>query len=169
LPDGIVVDANVMNLFNQSLIKKEATGARTLVERIESTHGFVIDEGGQIEHQWLETCDKAYFGTWLVEGLKGGRIRKVVAVLEKQHRKKLRIDCGMPTKRAELTYVAVANSVDNLKYIVTEDIDFWEPSAKKADETRKQAIKTARSGCVSKYLQTLGIAVGTVAQGLSET
>src|SRR5438552_1114140 len=100
-----------MNQFSRSLVRNENTDARTLVEMIDATHGFVIDEGGKIKHQWLETCDQTYFGPWFIEGVKGGRIRKVVASLAKRHQKKLQLDCGMPIQRAEITYVAVANAV----------------------------------------------------------
>jgi hypothetical protein len=168
LTRGIAVDANVMNLFSRSLIRQEETNARTIVERIESTHGFAIDAGGKIKHQWLETCDKVYFGTWFVEALKAGRIREVVAKLPRQHEKHLRIRCGMPTGRAELTYVAVSNAVVLPRHIVTEDIDFWEPSAKAADEKTKQDFKNGRTGCVCRYLRLIGVTVATIQQALGE-
>src|SRR5258708_790340 len=157
-----------MNVFSQNLIRNEIADTRTLIEWIETTRGFAIDAGGKIKHQWLITCDKTFFGTWFIEGLKAGRIRQVVAKLDERHSRHLRINCGMPTAGFELTYVAVANVVDGLKYIVTDDIDFWEPSAKKKNEKTKQAIKAGRTGCVYKYTRSIGIAVGTVSQALAE-
>lgn len=163
---GVVVDSNVMNLFNQGVIEDETTDARQLVEKIEATHGFAIDAGGKIRQQWLETCDSVYFGTWFTEGLKTGRIHQVAPTISQADAKHLRITCGMPRARFEFTYVAVANRVTQPRYIVTEDIDFWEPKAKTASHERKEAIKATRTGCVCKHLGQMGIAVGTVAQGL---
>lgn len=168
LSSGVSVDANVMNLFSGSLIQDEITDARTLVERIKSSHGFAIDVGGKIQHQWLETCDKTFFGQWFVEGLKAGWIRQVAAKTGEADAKKLRIGCGMPSARHELAYIAVANVVTPPRYIVTDDIDFWEPKAKAADEKRKQEIKTRREGCVCQHLRKMKIVVGTVAQALAE-
>jgi hypothetical protein len=157
-----------MNAFSQSLIKKMTTNARTLIEKIELNQGFAIDEGGKIKHEWLQVCDKVYFGTWFVDALKSGKIRAVVAKLDQQHSKKLRITCGMPAAGYDMAYIAVANSVAPPKYIVSEDIDFWEPSAKDGAEAKKQEIKTKRQGCVCKYLEGLGIIVGTIDQALAE-
>jgi hypothetical protein len=157
-----------MNAFSQSLIKKITSDARTLVERIEANQGFVIDEGGKIKHEWLQVCDKVFFGTWFVDGVKSGKIRPVVAKLDGKHSKHLRIKCGMPFDGYDIAYIAVANSVSAPKYIVTEDIDFWEPTEKVAKEERKQTIKAKRQGCVCKYLSGLEITVGTVAHGLAE-
>jgi len=157
-----------MNAFSQSLIRRQATEARAVIELIGGTHGFAIDEKGRIQHQWLETCDQVFFGPWFVDALKSGKIRVVAAHLEANHKKKLRIDCGMPSARFEMEYVAVANRVLPPKYIVTDDIDFWEPRAKKSTEQRKQAIKTKRTGCVCEYLAALDIRIGTVSQALAD-
>jgi len=157
-----------MNLFSESLIRDEVTDTRTLVEKIKSGHGFAIDVGGKLQHQWLETCDKTYFSQWFVEGLKGGWIRQVAAKIEKADEKKLKISCGMPSARHEFAYVAVANVVTPPKYIVTDDIDFWEPKEKGADEKRKQETKAKRKGCVCQHLRKMKIVVGTVPQALAE-
>lgn len=168
LADGAAVDANVMCAFTESLIRKTDTRERAVVQRLEISHGFAIDHTGQIKHQWFETCGANVFGEWFIQGLKGGKIVEVRASLDKQHKKKLQQDCGMPTKRAEMMYVAVAN-VTALKYIVTNDIDFWEPKAKRqGNHEMHEQIKLKRSGAVSKYLKSMKIRVGTPAMALTE-
>lgn len=106
-----------MNAFSQSLIKKVTSDARTLVERLDANQGFAIDEGGKIKHEWLQVCDKVFFGTWFVDGVKSGKIRAVVAKLDGKHSKHLRIKCGMPFDGYDIAYIAVANSVSAPKYI----------------------------------------------------
>jgi hypothetical protein len=168
LPNGAAVDANIMCKFTESLIHDIETNERAVVRKLQSSHGFVIDDRGQIKHQWLETCGTNVFGEWFYQGLKTGIIREVQATLEKQHKKRLQQGCGMPTKRAELMYVAAAN-VTELKYIVTDDIDFWEPKAKKRGNREKHdEIKQQRKGTVCKYLRSLNIRVGTAAMALAE-
>lgn len=63
----------------------------------------------------------------------------------------LRIDCGFPSDPFEFTYIEVASSTEE-RYIVSEDMHFYEPSLKKASSKKKRAIMTKRQGCVSKYL-----------------
>jgi len=157
-----------MNLFSESLIRGEITDTRTLVEKIKLSHGFAIDVGGKVQHQWLETCDKTYFSEWFFQGLKAGWIRPVSARIEKADEKQLKIGCGMPSARHELAYIAVANVVPPPRYVVTDDIDFWEPKAKDADEKRKHEIKVKRKGCVCQHLRKMKIVVGTVTQALAE-
>jgi hypothetical protein len=166
--NGIVVDANVMSQFTQSLIREENTPARFLIESIEATIGFAIDKRGQIQQQWRNTCGHRLFGEWLIGGLKKGTVRMVDASLDLAHRKKLCIDKGFPNGGYELTYVAVAAKAPP-HHIVTDDIDFWEPKYKKAEERTKTAAKECRSGTVCKYLsKKLGIRVGTVVQTIAD-
>lgn len=168
--DGISVDANVMHGFTKSYVHDEASQARELVEKIESGLGFAIDMNGKIEQQWLDTCGnrpgKPFF-EWFYQRLKEGKIRKLPAKLDQQHKKRLRIDCGFPRDRYEMTYIEVAN-VTRRRYIVSEDMHFFEPQLKDADESTKAAIKSSRQGRVSRYLTTLGITVGTIALALEE-
>jgi hypothetical protein len=99
--------------------------------------------------------------------LKKGVVKKVAAELDKTHKKKLQNECGMPMKR-EIIYVAVA-AVTDKRFIVTEDIDFWEPSAKKKDSAAKQKIKNSGKGAVCRYLaKNLQITVATPSIALAE-
>lgn len=168
MSDGATVDANVMHAFTKSLIKNDAAEERQLVEMLTQTHGFAIDTTGKMENQWLETCGRNVFGEWLIQGLKNGTIRKVEADLPEDHRKKLQQSCGMPIKR-EIMYVAVANATV-LRYIVTNDIDFWDPKSKKQGKAeRHQKIKQERLGAVCKYLaRSMTITVGTPGMALAE-
>lgn len=150
-----------MNSFSGSLIAKVNSPARSLVERIQSTYGFVIDAGGKVQQQWLATCDQVYFRQWFSDALKLGTIRLVAAKLPQQHAKHLRITCGMPTK--DFPFVTVANAAQP-HYVVSEDIDFWEPTYKQCDEETKARTKANRQGCVCRYLKRIGVTVGTVNQ-----
>lgn len=170
MSNGISVDANVMQSFAKSYLRGEPSDPKTLVERIEEGPGFAIDEAGKIERQWLDTCGPkpgAPFFEWFYQGLKDGSIRKVNARLELGHKRRLPNDCGFPNDRFEMTYIEVAN-VTAQRYIVSEDIHFFEPRLKEAPECAKSAAKARRQGRVCRYLRRLGITVGTVAHALGE-
>jgi len=168
LSSGIVVDANVMSEFTQALIRDEATAARSLIDSIRVTHGFAIDKKGQIEQQWRNTCGNQYFGEWLVQALKDGAVRMVDTTPDAARRKKLHTEYGFPRAGYEFTYVAVAVSAPP-HYIVTDDIDFWEPKYKTAPAATKTATKQGRKGAVYKYLtKKMGVRVGTIEQAISD-
>jgi hypothetical protein len=167
LSDGVTVDANVMAGFTKSLISETSTDAYKIVERIKAGQGFAIDVGDLIKTQWFETCGRAVFGQWFVSQLQTGRIRMVTPLLANNHKRCLRKDCGMPM-RGEVIYVSVA-AATTIRYIVTEDIDFWEPSAKRRDEKSKARIRTRREGAVCRYLSKyLEIRIGTPAMALGD-
>lgn len=167
MSDGITVDANVMAAFTKSLIHDTTSDERSIVERIRTNHGFVVDEQGQMQNQWFETCGLLLFGEWFIQQLREGTVRKVFAKLDQVHKKRLRNDCRMPPKR-EMFYVSVA-AVTQKRYIVTEDIDFWEPTAKLLDQATKAKIRSRRAGRVCKYLKKeCKITVATSLMALAE-
>ena len=167
----LVVDANVMALFSKSRILEEVSSARTLIERSKEPGSFAIDSGGKIENQWLTTCGSkpgSPFYEWFYQRLKEGVIRPLSGTLHKDDKKHLRIDCGFPNDRFEITYVEVAN-VSKTRYVVTEDIHFFEPSLKCDSESKKSKAKETRAGRVCVYLRKLNIRVGTIEHALVET
>lgn len=170
MSSGIAVDANVMALFSQSTIRGQTSNVTLLVDKIKAGPKFAIDTGGKIQHQWLETCGPRRgqpFYEWFVQGLKDGYIRTVTAALGRHHLKYLEGKCGFPNDRFESTYIAVAN-VTEQRYVVTEDIHFYEPRHKYAGAATKTAAKLKRDGRVCRYLSKLNISVGTVDRALEE-
>jgi hypothetical protein len=171
LSKELVVDANVMALFTRSRVREEDSPARMLVERGREPGSFAIDSAGKMENQWLTTCGNkpgSAFYEWFYQRLKEGVIRPLSADMPKEDKKHLRVERGFPNDRFELTYVAVAY-VSRCRYIVTEDIHFFDPALKAAGEETKSKAKNNRTGCVCKYLRKLNVTVGTVAQALAET
>jgi hypothetical protein len=71
LSTGVVVDSCVMQRYTLSLVEELADVAQSVVSCIEAHHKFAMDEGGMMQHQWLETCGQVFaeklFG-WLREG-----------------------------------------------------------------------------------------------------
>jgi hypothetical protein len=165
-----------MALFAKSFLptlaaETKVAEAKQLVDKIHLTIGFALDSGGKIEHQWSTTCGwKAGnpFREWFVQALKQGRIQLVVPAFPEQHKKKLRIDLGFPDDRFEQTYIGVAN-VTTIRYIVTEDMHFFEPKHKDADEQTKRRSRDERQGSVCRFLRRhMNIRVGMPAHAWQE-
>lgn len=167
LSDGVVVDANVMAGFTKNRISETTSDDSAIVDLIVASSSFAIDDAGKMQNQWFETCGHTYFGEWFIQQVKDGVVKSVSAKLQESHKKKLTIECGMPQK-SELFYVAVAAATQK-RYIVTRDIDFWEPKHKKSDSGTREKIQLERKGCVCRYLQkTLKVSVATPQMALRE-
>ena len=168
MADGVTVDANVMKKFNRDFLAHEDSSLTILIEQTLTLHGIVIDIGDKVQHEWFTQCPSALFKEWFVQNMKLGRIRMVKPFIAEQHKRELLTKLGFPKRGYDLTYVAVAN-VTQKRYIVTEDIDFFDPTKKHAENQTKEKIKRERSGPVCRYLRReMGIVVGTPPQALIE-
>ena len=86
--------------------------------------------------------------------------------MEHEHKKKLRTRLGFP--KNDLVYIAVAN-VTQTKYLVTDDIDFFDPTLKRAEQPAKRRARDERRGAVCRYLrERMGVTVGTVIHAWGE-
>jgi hypothetical protein len=165
--DGVTVDANIMKNFSSDYLAEQDSPARQLVEKVLQNQGLVIDVDGKIQQEWFATCGNVFFKQWFVEQMKLGLIRHVKPKIELHHRKHLTIKHGMP-KGYDLVYVGVSN-VTVTRYIVTEDIDFFDPCLKKANQATKNTAKEKRDGPICKYLRTaMKIRVGVPGHALNE-
>lgn len=168
MSDGVTVDANIMRMFSQDFIAEQESASRLLVEAILRTTGLVIDIGGKIQHEWFATCGDNFFKEWFLQQLKVGLIRHVSPEIATHHKSKLVKQYGFPTDGYDLVYVAVSN-VTTIKYIVTDDIDFFDPTLKCANKGTKDKAKEKRNGPVCKYLRNaMGIRVGIAGHALNE-
>ena len=166
MADGVAIDANVISNFYSDYLRGFDSPSRITVEQSIARLGIVVDEGGRIQHEWFGVCPGPFLREWFLEQVKLGRIRLVKSHIELHHKKKLKNDLGFPAD--DFTYIAVAN-VTQIRYIVTDDIDFHDPKLKCADHRRKLDAKETRRGAVCSYLRShMRITVGTPAHAIRE-
>ncbi|MBI1956741.1 MAG: hypothetical protein HYS38_10135 [Acidobacteria bacterium] len=166
--DGVVVDACVMRQFNEDTRANTRGPAKLLVDGIADSLGFAVDEGRKIEQQWLTTCQGLFLQEWFISQLYHGHIRAVRPTIQEQHKKKLHLKLGFPPSGYDRVYIGVAN-VTQTRYIVSGDMDFYDPKLKQANENAKSRARDARCGAVCQYLKNkMKIAVGTITHALGE-
>lgn len=166
MADGVTVDANVISNFSHDYLCGVDSASRIAVEQSIAKRGIVVDEAGKIQQEWFASCSKQFIEEWFVEQIKAGKIRFVKPSIEPHHRKKLKSELGFPGN--DLVYVSVCN-VTETRYILTDDIDFFEPRLKSATHQSKQRAKDSRDGGVCRYLRKqMRITVGTAGHAISE-
>jgi hypothetical protein len=160
MPDNLVLDANIINEF----IKSEKGCAEVdctadLMEIITQSYFIAIDEGDRIEMQWQQTCNCELFKDWITEQFKNGKIRKKRGVRNQSIRNSLITKYGFPFN--DLIYIWVA--LDTVKkYIITEDVHFFDPKKKKSSSKTISDLKKNSKGNVLKYLRGEGITVACI-------
>ena len=144
---GVVIDANIINRFQEDYVKEGKIFIT--VDTILHNVGLAICD--IIEHEWRKHFSHQYMEEWLTDEIKKGRIRYVKPNMNPDAIKKIRTRFGLNNSR-DLTYIKCANSTST-KYILTEDIDFYDPKKKRTNPTERKKVMNQRKGVLCKYLK----------------
>jgi len=161
--NGITVDANIINTFISNEIRGINDDLSDTLNRIMVPCGIVIT--GIIESEWKKTADDGnFFLQWFAQMLLEEKIRYLRTDRRKlttAEKKKLHNDYGLPRNGShDIEYIKCAINTRR-KYILTEDIDFYDPTKKQASPSEKFKAKNQRRGDLCRFLRSqLGITVG---------
>ena len=157
--DGIVIDANIIPQFYQEFIK-DAGALYDIITWLSYNCGIATNDF--INDEWERVCSAPAFLDWCADQLKNGRMRKINSQpIQTQVKKKMRIKYGFPCSSLDLKYIECAASTQSVKYIVTEDYDFYDPMCKGKTKQAKKQAREHRQGRFCRFLlDNLGVRVG---------
>ena len=157
MEDGIVVDANIISNYCQEY-SAENGDIYDLIEKILKNCGIAITD--LVEHEWRSTCGGQLFEEWFTVNLHADYIQYVDPYIDRQILKKIHKDFGLPKRKYDKELIKAAN-VTTYKYILTYDIDLFDPKKKSAERKEKERIKKQRKGALCTFLRReLDIIVG---------
>ena len=155
--DGVVVDTNIISNYYQEYIE-ETGDIYGLIEKLLKNCGIAITE--LLENEWHNTCGSQLFDVWFTDNLRDGYIQYVNPYINRQILKKIHNDFGLPKEGRDKELIKAAN-VTTYKYILTNDIDLFDPKKKTAPRKEKERIKKGRKGRLCQFLRKeLEITVG---------
>lgn len=170
----VIVDAHLLGWYYQAgELQKETPCSASpieLFERLGRGDIGVLDSDGHIEAEWREHADPDWFDAWLSERFEVGDIIEVA--VENYHRliQGLVKKCGFPATGKDKWYIRASKSravaVCQPVALISEDLDFYEPKAKKGAGDR-DAILAQGSGAVAKQLRKEGVDPRTAARHLA--
>lgn len=146
-----VVDANVMNYFQRERLLGEQGEAWNAIEAIKSVSSIALDADGHCEAEWLECAGGAVplaLKDWIADMLASEKIQLFNFNCDNMFKELGAL--GVPKK--DHKWVRLARSAPS-DFIVTEDIDLFDPTKKCATNEKKQELKHAGSGPVAKHLR----------------
>ncbi len=153
-----VIDANVASSYCNEIIhnKIEYTdSAKPLFESLSRNSQVIFDKNGHIEHEWKNQI-KDEFWKVIIEDMIYYGIIKYIDIDVKLCRDLIKaLNILGFCKSRDIWYIRAAyNESLTCEYchLITEDVDFYEPKEKEANNSRKNKIKKGRKGCVIKYL-----------------
>lgn len=145
-----VVDANVINKFQGERLADPGLAHEALASIFSCGH-IALDEGGQCRQEWIECAAGTHpfaLDDWINDRLVDQAIQLYPTTPDSMH--KALTALGMPKKDHKWVRLAIATAAASL---VTEDVDFIDPTKKKADEKTKSKLKATCKGPVSKALR----------------
>jgi predicted nucleic acid-binding protein len=155
--DGVVVDTNIISNYYQEYIE-ETGDIYGLIEKLLKNCGIAITE--LLENEWHNTCGSQLFDVWFTDNVRDGYIQYVKPYINRQILKKIHNDFGLPKEGRDKELIKAAN-VTTYKYILTKDIDLFDPKKKQASIKEKERIKKERKGRLRQFLRRkLDITVG---------
>lgn len=161
--NGVVADTNIMKYYYDDVSHDEENFRRTLIETICDSCGFVIDE--QIQWEYRLKINTIGFLDWLGTMMLEGKIDLInerrETKISPSNKRSIHEDYGLPRNNSkDIHFIICANHTD-IKYILTNDIDFFDPRMKNASSEEKERIKNQRTGRLCRFLEReLGILVG---------
>lgn len=160
MTDGATVDTMVISKYFREYLRDRGD-VLELVEGILRCVGVALTE--KLEYEWKSTCRGQAFIEWLTDELKKGRIVLVDRkVLPSNIMKVIYQRFGFPRKGGDKEVLFCANGTQR-RYILSEDIHFYDPKAKEASIQHKKRVKDFRQGALCRYLRReLGITVGAL-------
>jgi hypothetical protein len=149
----IILDANVFKVIYEDLVNSRKGDGLNLLGHVLNKDVIVVDDRDLILTQWRDCCcgvEDEYFSQWVTRALIEDKLQRGHISNDPATKKHLKNELGLP--KDDLIYLVLAIGVSAF-LIVSEDIHFYEPAAKKKGGEHKRKIILERSGCVCKYME----------------
>lgn len=162
-----VVDANAIHAFQQERIKESPGVAHAAIEAIFSAHCIALDVEKLCYQEWIDCAGGSFpfaLIDWISDNLVAGRIN--LFELASNACKRQLSGFGLPQKDHKWVRLSIGCGGRKL---VTEDIDFFDPTKKSAKAHVKQQLRDSRSGpCAKGLRKDFGVDVMCLAHVQSE-
>lgn len=157
----LVIDAQLIKAFFQEDQQRgtpECTASMaTVIQKLGSTSAAFVDGEGKIEHEWRSLVEPEWFVAWYAGALDSGAVELIDIDRKHELVKALEAKWGFPKDSCDSWYIftscAVVRDLHCRAVLLSEDLDFYEPSEKRCDSKRRRALLTQQKGQVARYLR----------------
>ena len=170
---GVVIHANVFKGYYEKIVGGRPSSLTAcpsqLFEKLGTELVVYVDQGEHIKQEWQDLVDRQWFTEWYTSMLLSGHILFINRLIKTEIRTNL-IKHGFPKNSKDWVYIWVACAVitrEGFCTLVTEDLDFYDPSKKRCAAKLRRKILLASSGNVAKYLRKHEIRITCCSRALN--
>lgn len=163
-----VVDAQIVKAYYEEdvlgITPSTTASATKVFDELSIESPIFVDDGGMILHEWENVVCREWFHTWYPTLLMNGLV-EIQVHTHQQLRNELNRS-GFPSKGRDIWYVRTAKEVLDCNgdvTLITEDLDFYEPSQKGCPHTTRLKILLNSRGSICKVLSREDIIVKCLA------
>lgn len=156
---AVVVDAQILKGFFQESVLEIDHGLSASPQLVFDAefrrYPIFVDDQGTIVQEWRSVVEPEWFDTWFTDQIRDGVICEIDAAAEKQLKKALS-NLGFPATGRDIWYARTCNSaakVNGFCVLVSEDLDFYQPSEKGCSAARREKLLLTESGNVRKFFR----------------
>lgn len=153
-----VIDANAIHVFQQERIQGAPGRGHARISAIIESDCIALDEEGLCYQEWLDCAGGSVpfaLADWVADLAIYGQVRRY-SLADNKCRTKL-LSVGLPAPDHKWVRLAVGSGS---KILITNDIDFFDPTKKRADEKTKRKIREAGTGpCAKLIYRNFGVTV----------
>lgn len=172
---NIVIDANIVAAYFKEVVlginvgpKNDVTHTTVpLFERLGLIDTCYLDNGEMIENEWRNPVGREWFEAWFADLLISGKVQLIAATTCPAVERRL-VTNGFPRRRSrDLWYVRVSFALITTGLcanvpLITEDLDFYDPSHKRSDPRTRRRILQDGLGPINRLLRREDILVRAV-------
>lgn len=147
-----IVDANFINYFQKERIGQCVGMYSEIIEHIKSTGPIIIDAEGHCKQEWVE-CAGGRHPYALEDWISDLLLERLIKLHDNSNIRALALELrslGVPQEDQKWLNLA-ANSKSS--YILSDDIDFFDPTQKKSSERQKNTAKRSRNAPVRRCMR----------------
>lgn len=167
---NVIIDAQLVAGYYREVEVGEApafsASTVTLLNRLGVVDQGFVDTGGVLEQEYRDVVDPDWFEAWYAQRLAEGHFEEVDAPPCPDLIRCLVVSCGFPRGSKDRHYIALAAAVSGGKRdpssLITEDLDFYDPTQKQVAHKRRMRILQKQTGCVAKELKRAHVVVRCV-------
>jgi len=172
-PWRVVVDANVVKglMQAQQQSSHDCSGDPVAAFELITDKGAEVrlDEGGQILSEWQGCTQKEWFDLWYSDFVSSTNVRPATVTMHQALLNELTNTFGFPRSRDRwLLRTALSAATDGSCELLTDDMDYFDPTKKGQPKERDRHLSGKPVGAVRRRLRRVNVEVLSVRLFLDE-